>query len=106
MTEFDLTGISVVVSMIAALCSVAVMQVVTKASGFRGKRPLMALCQRASFVGLSIALIYNAYSTAMTGSQPRLTDLLVEFALMIVLVIWALRRHAFPHYHQNQLNWF
>ena len=89
MSNIDLTGITALITAASALASLAVMQIVTKESGFRRGTSRLRLCQRFSLAALSIALGYDCYDALTTGADPRVGDLVVHGALFWVLTCWA-----------------
>jgi hypothetical protein len=71
----------------AALVATWVMQVTTQQAGLDSSIARLALAQRIALAALAIFLMLNAVTLFITPDPPRLSDVPVVFAIMMLLII-------------------
>lgn len=94
--EVDLSDAYAVFALTSAFGALWMMQRTTADAGFRGRLPLIKLLHRFCSGVASIVMFTAAASTLYYGTSPRVSDFLVQIALIGVLFVSALRHMAAP----------
>lgn len=89
----DIGDLHAVLSFLAALVTLWVMQCVTHDAGFRTTHQMWRTAQRLSLALLAVGLMANAGTPFVFERDPWLGDVLAAAALIVVLISTAAARH-------------
>lgn len=101
-SNFDFGTASAAFNLLAAFGALYLMQIVTPEAGIHSGLQVLMLGHRVVLAIVSIALFANAGDTIYSNTAPRPIDFFVEFVLLMVLTLSAVRHKFTPQLRRRE----